>query len=104
KQDFLVNFFYGDELNALSGALGEIEVLQISEFAKVTVNGQSEYVYGFNATDSGFTALDDGQSYSGVYSWNKAGQTASVPEPSTMLGLMAVGGLFAAAKRNAKKA
>ncbi|WP_413163960.1 NF038130 family PEP-CTERM protein [Capilliphycus salinus ALCB114379] len=99
---------FGAELNALSGALGQIDALQISEIAKVTINGQSEYVYGFNATNSGFVALDDvaGKSYSGVYAWSKAGQppVAAVPEPSTMLGLMAVGGLFAAAKRKANKA
>ncbi|MGB3189328.1 MAG: NF038130 family PEP-CTERM protein [Limnoraphis sp.] len=88
-----------NQVNPFLGALDQIDALQISEMAKVTINGQSEYVYSFNATNSGFVAKDDGMSYSGVYAWNKAGETAAVPEPSTMLGLMAVGGLFAAAKR-----
>jgi hypothetical protein len=78
--------------------------LQISEIAKVTINGETEYAYAFNAEDSGFNALDDGMSYGGIYSWSKAGVTvASVPEPSTMLGLMAVGGLVAASKRKSNK-
>ncbi|MEB3279558.1 MAG: NF038130 family PEP-CTERM protein [Lyngbya sp.] len=96
------------QVNPFLAALNEIDALQISEIAKVTINGKSEYVYSFNATNSDFAALDDiaGGSYTGVYSWSKAGQppVAAVPEPSTMLGLMAVGGLFAAAKRKANKA
>lgn len=104
--DLVAKSLVNSQVNPFLGALNEIDALQISEMAKVTINGQSEYVYSFNATNSGFVALDDvaGKSYSGIYAWNKAGETAAVPEPSTMLGLMAVGGLFAAAKRNAKKA
>ncbi len=87
-------------IGLLEGALDEIGVLQMSEIAKVTINGEVHYAYSFNAVDSGFVAKDDDKSYSGIYSWNHAGiPVESVPEPSTMLGLMAVGGLFAAAKR-----
>lgn len=91
--------------NSFKTALGQINKLQISEIVKVELNGVSEYVYSFNAENSGFVALDDvaGKSYSGVYSWSKAGTPAAVPEPSTILGLIAVGGLFGAAKRNANK-
>lgn len=93
------------QVNSFKAALGQIDKLQISEITKVELNGVSEYVYSFNAENSGFVALDDvaGKSYSGVYSWSKAGTPAAVPEPSTILGLMAVGGLFGAAKRNANK-
>lgn len=93
------------QVNSFKAALGQIDQLQISEITKVELNGVSEYVYSFNAENSGFVALDDvaGKSYSGVYSWSKAGTPAAVPEPSTILGLMAVGGLFGAAKRNANK-
>lgn len=93
------------QVNTFKAALGQIDKLQISEITKVELNGVSEYVYSFNAENSGFVALDDvaGKSYSGVYSWSKAGTPAAVPEPSTILGLMAVGGLFGAAKRNANK-
>ena len=91
------------EVNSLNNALKGIPNLQISEIVKVELDGVSEYVYSFNAEKSGFVAEDDGKSYSGVYSWSKAGTPAAVPEPSTILGLMAVGGLFGAAKRNANK-
>lgn len=78
--------------------------LEISEIAKVTINGEVQYAYSFNAVDSGFVAKDDGMSYSGIYSWNRPGTpVAAVPEPSTMLGLMAVGGLVAASKRKSNK-
>jgi hypothetical protein len=97
--------FLASQVNSFKTALGQIDKLQISEITKVELNGVSEYVYSFNATDSGFVAWDDtaGKSYSGVYSWSKAGTPVAVPEPSTILGLMAVGGLFGAAKRNANK-
>ena len=97
--------FLAPQVNSFKAALGQIDQLQISEITKVELNGVSEYVYSFNAENSGFVALDDvaGKSYSGVYSWSKAGTPAAVPEPSTILGLMAVGGLFGAAKRNANK-
>jgi hypothetical protein len=83
---------------------GLIPDLEISEIAKVTINGETQYAYSFDAVDSGFVAKDDGMSYSGIYSWSQAGTpVASVPEPSTMLGLMAVGGLVAASKRKSNK-
>jgi hypothetical protein len=91
------------QVDSFTNALSQIQNLQISEIAKVELDGVSEYVYSFNATNSGFVAKDDGKSYSGVYSWSKAGTPAAVPEPSTILGLIAVGGLFGAAKRNANK-
>ncbi|MEL0590837.1 MAG: NF038130 family PEP-CTERM protein [Planktothrix rubescens PR222] len=90
------------QVDSFNNALSQIQNLQISEIAKVELDGVSEYVYSFNAENSGFVAKDDGKSYSGVYSWSKAG-TVAVPEPSTILGLIAVGGLFGAAKRNANK-
>ncbi|CAD5924843.1 NF038130 family PEP-CTERM protein [Planktothrix agardhii] len=91
------------QVDSFTNALSQIQNLQISEIAKVELDGVSEYVYSFNAEKSGFVAKDDGTSYSGVYSWSKAGTPAPVPEPSTILGLIAVGGLFGAAKRNANK-
>ncbi|WP_052345326.1 NF038130 family PEP-CTERM protein [Planktothrix rubescens] len=91
------------QVDSFTNALGQIQNLQISEIVKVELDGVSEYVYSFNAENSGFVAKDDGKSYSGIYSWSKAGTPAPVPEPSTILGLIAVGGLFGAAKRNANK-
>jgi PEP-CTERM motif len=87
-------------ISLLETTLDSMGPLQMSEIAKVTINGEVHYAYSFDAVNSGFVAKDDGKSYSGIYSWNHAGiPVESVPEPSTMLGLMAVSGLFAAAKR-----
>ncbi len=77
---------------------------QASEVVKYTYNGVTDYLYSFNATNSGLVAADDGKSHNGNYEVTIAGvPTAKVPEPSTMLGLMAVGGLFAATKRKSAK-
>lgn len=87
----------------LSGLLGGAP-LQMSEIAKVTIDGAVHYAYSFAATHTGYTA-SDGFSHNGLYTWTLDGEpsVADVPEPSTMLGLMAVGGLFAAAKRKSAK-
>lgn len=79
-----------------------VPTLQVSEIAKVTIDGQVRYAYSFEAEDSGFTAKDDGMSYSGIYSWNDPGMV-SVPEASTILGLIAVAGLIVASKRKSRK-
>jgi hypothetical protein len=84
--------------------------LQISEIAKVTFNNQVSYAYGFSAVNSGAIAGDrnkliDSTSHTGIYSWTKNYknyQTAPVPEPSALIGLMAVGG-FVVAKRKGRK-
>jgi hypothetical protein len=75
---------------------------QISEIAKVTFNGQVDYAFGFKATESGAIAGDrnktnDTTSHTGIYSWNKTYKT--VPEPSALFGLVAVGGLVIASRR-----
>jgi hypothetical protein len=83
------------------------EVLQVSEVAKVEVyEGDvltaTEYAYTFEMTESGFTALDDGESYSGLAEWSleTSGTRASgVPEPSFLLGAIATGAIWRAAKR-----
>jgi len=93
-----------DNISLLETTLDGMGPLQMSEITKVTINGETHYAYSFDAEQSGFVAKDDGMSYSGIYSWSKAGTpVASVPEPSTMLGLMAVGGLVAASKRKSNK-
>jgi hypothetical protein len=76
--------------------------LQVSEIAKVTIDGVENYAYSFSATDTGFVA-PDGSSHSGLYSWTFQGEPVqSVPEPSTMLGLMAVGGLATLSRRKSR--
>ncbi len=79
-----------------------VPTLQVSEIAKVTIDGQVRYAYSFEAEDSGFVAKDDGMSYSGIYAWNDPGMV-SVPEASTILGLIVVGGLIVASKRKSRK-
>lgn len=79
---------------------------QASEVVKYTYDGVTDYLFGFTATQSGLTEKSDGKSHSGNYEVKIAGvidDTASVPEPSTVLGLAAVGGLFASARRKAQK-
>jgi hypothetical protein len=75
--------------------------IQASEVVKVTYNGASKLLYSFDASLSGLVAADDGFSHNGNYEVSMAGvpPTESVPEPSAMLGMMVVGGLFAASKR-----
>lgn len=76
-----------------------------SEIAKVTYEGQTQYLYSFAPTKSGLVAKDDGLSHTGNYEVAMMGTPdpqKEVPEPTTMIGgLMALGGMFAA-KRKAR--
>ncbi|MFN6564442.1 MAG: NF038130 family PEP-CTERM protein [Nostoc sp. ChiSLP01] len=90
-------------LNAYQGGIG------VSEIAKVATGGKTYYAYSFNPTVSGITASDDRLSYSAYYTWKTPGYTAptppssSVPEPSVILGLLGVAGVFTT-RRQLKKA
>ncbi|TVQ57943.1 MAG: hypothetical protein EA366_07685 [Spirulina sp. DLM2.Bin59] len=98
-------------LTALLATVNNLqETLQASEVARVDLykNGEfqgREYAYSFNAVASGITALDDGESYSGVYTWTKPGNSGdgNVPEPTFLLATAVAGGLFSAAKRKQKQ-
>ncbi|MEH2175167.1 NF038130 family PEP-CTERM protein [Nostoc sp.] len=83
---------------ALNAYKGEIAA---SEIAKVVTGGQTYYAYSFNPTASGITASDDGVSYSAIYTWSTP-KYVSAPEPSVILGLMGVAGVFAT-RRKLKK-
>ncbi len=97
---------YSTMVNGLNFLLGG-NPLQVSEMAKVTIDGVVNYAYSFSATDTGYDHAD-GSSHSGLYSWTLAGEPIqsaaiqSVPEPSTMLGLMAVGGLVTLSQRKSR--
>lgn len=83
--------------------------VQASELVKVIYdNGPAKFLYSFNATASGqannLGLGADGVSHNGNYEVKLAGvPVTSVPEPSTMLALMAVGGLVASKKRKSVK-
>ena len=105
------NTFFDSALIALATkAFRSNQAFQVSEIAKITFNDQVSYAFGFNATDSGAIAgnrnvINDSTSHTGIYTWTKNSPTnppASVPEPSTILGLVAVGGLFAAGRKAQK--
>lgn len=79
---------------------------QVSEIVKYTYDGVTDYLWSFNATDSGLVEIGDGKSHSGNYEVSFRGElppkvppTQSVPEPASVLGLMAVGSLIASRKR-----
>lgn len=72
------------------------DIVQASELIKVSYDGgPAQYLYSFSATNSGQVNAGDKRSHSGNYEVT----VATVPEPATMLGVMAVGGLLAASKR-----
>ena len=80
---------------------------QASEVVKVTYNGKTNLLYSFSATESGLSNNRlgaDGKSHSGNYEVTIQGvPPAAVPEPSVMLGLSGVAGVFAT-QRKLKKA
>ncbi|MDY7004526.1 MAG: NF038130 family PEP-CTERM protein [Cyanobacteriota bacterium] len=99
------NFGLAAHLNHGSG-------LKLSEVVKVTIgegdDAVTELFYGLGQADaSGVYEEGDGVSHSGLYNFNivEGGGVLSedVPEPSTLLGLMAIGGLVAATKRKSQK-
>lgn len=96
----------GDISIGLAGHLGHNSGLQLSEVVKVNYGGETHFLYGLGealasglVNDQGEGA--DGVSHSGLYNLTIPGKPATdIPEPSTMLGLLAIGGLFGVTKRN----
>ncbi|MBW4518368.1 MAG: NF038130 family PEP-CTERM protein [Scytolyngbya sp. HA4215-MV1] len=93
------------KLNPLTALINNQSLLiQASELVKVSYNGgPAQYLYSFNATHSGLVG-DDGFSHNGNYQVSLAGSLPpkETPEPSALLGLLAMGGM-AAAKRKMTK-
>jgi hypothetical protein len=80
------------------------KTIQASELVKYTYNGSSGYLYSFNANNSGLVSEDDQTSHTGNYEVYIDGvPPEKVPEPSVMLGVLGVVGMFAA-QRKLKKA
>ena len=78
--------------------------VQASEIVRVDYQGQTRYLYSFSATNSGLYENGEFQN-TGVTSSHTGNYEVSiqVPEPGALLGLLAVGGMFAAAKRKSFK-
>ncbi|MEH2380758.1 MAG: NF038130 family PEP-CTERM protein [Nostoc sp.] len=99
-----------DNYAPLLGAFGNFvkDGFQASEVVKVTYDDKTDLLYSFSATASGLTNSSgdgaDGKSHSGNYEVSIKGvPPVAVPEPSVMLGLLGVAGVFAT-QRKFKKA
>ncbi|MDY7013773.1 MAG: NF038130 family PEP-CTERM protein [Cyanobacteriota bacterium] len=109
--DLLIGLAGHDDLKAYyASQLGPLAALikdgfQASEVVKVEYDGVTELLYSFNATESGLVEVSDNSSHDGNYEVKMSGvvSTQSVPEPSIMLGLVAVGGAIAASKRKSAR-
>ncbi|MBP0021684.1 MAG: NF038130 family PEP-CTERM protein [Cyanobacteria bacterium SBLK] len=100
------SYLTSEEMAVVSTILSG-QPLQISEVVKVTYNGEVSYQYGFSATSSDVVEISDEVSHDGNYTLSQVysvDEPEGVPEPSTILGLMAIGGLVAASKRKSEKA
>nr|MDZ8005203.1 NF038130 family PEP-CTERM protein [Nostoc sp. DedSLP05]MDZ8102533.1 NF038130 family PEP-CTERM protein [Nostoc sp. DedSLP01] len=94
----------------LLGPLGNLlkNGFQASEVVKVTYNGKTDFLYSFSATETKLTNSTgigaDGKSHSGNYEVSIKGvPPTAVPEPSVILGLLGVAGVFTT-RRQVKKA
>ncbi|GAA6622038.1 NF038130 family PEP-CTERM protein [Scytonema sp. NUACC26] len=78
--------------------------IQASEIVKYTYDGKTDYLYSFSATDSKLISDDGTKSHNGNYEVSIQGKPpVKTPEPSVMLGMLVVGGVFAT-QRKLKKA
>lgn len=78
--------------------------IQLSELVNVTYAGKTGYHYSFNAAKSGLIEKSDQRSHDGNYEVDPLPPTQSVPEPSTLLGLVGLGGFFLAKRKLVKNA
>lgn len=80
--------------------------IQASEIVKVSYDNEpAQFLYRFNATPTELVAFDDNRSHNGNYEVTLDGKAPiqAVPEPSIMLGLLGVAGIFGV-QRQRKKA
>ncbi|MEM1171374.1 MAG: NF038130 family PEP-CTERM protein [Cyanobacteria bacterium P01_H01_bin.35] len=88
-----------------------LEGVQMSEIFAYDIDGVTGYGWSDSATATGLADDDEAGSYSGNYEVVLEGLAggylseppAATPEPSTLLGLMAIGGLVTATKRKSAK-
>ncbi|MFM7406665.1 MAG: NF038130 family PEP-CTERM protein [Cuspidothrix sp.] len=73
---------------------------QASEIVKYTYNGTTDYLFSFTGTNSGLVSNDATNSHNANYEVTIAGvPPTKVPEPSVMLGMFGVAGIFAAQRK-----
>lgn len=96
--------FYASQLGPFGSLINN--GFQVSEVVKVNYGGIERFLYSFNATRSGLVndlgTGNDGLSHNGNYEVALRGvvpPTASVPEPSVVFGLIGLGGLLAAKRK-----
>ncbi len=100
----------GDISIGLAGHLNHYSGLKLSEVVKVNYGGETHFLYGFgqalaSGLDNNKGDGADGESHNGLYNFTIPGEPVTdIPEPSTMLGLLAIGGLFGLTKRNKSNA
>ncbi|MEH2244505.1 NF038130 family PEP-CTERM protein [Nostoc sp.] len=104
------HFNLKDYYKPLLGTSGNLlkDGFQASEVVKVTYNDKTDFLYSFSATATELTNSSgvgaDGKSHSGNYEVSIKGvPPVAVPEPSVILGLLGVAGVFAT-QRTFKKA
>ncbi len=94
------------DASALLGVSIPGKLLQASELVKVTYgNNPAQYLYSFSATPSGLVSNDGTNSHNGNYEVKFQGvkpPVEKVPEPSAVLGLAVLGGMFTAKKKLVK--
>ncbi|NET27202.1 NF038130 family PEP-CTERM protein [Okeania sp. SIO1I7] len=100
----------GDIFFQLAGHRGHSSGFNFSEVVAVEVDNVFQgYYYKFGVADELATVFDDDSegSHEGLYNFTITSGggilSESIPEPSTLLGLMAVGGLVAVTKRKSQK-
>jgi hypothetical protein len=93
--------FYSKQLGSFANYLPN--GFQASEVVKYEYDGIIDYAFGFTATESGLIEAIDNKSHNGNYEVSIKGVVVSTPEPSSMLALMAVGGVLFASKKKSEK-
>jgi hypothetical protein len=100
-----LNTFEKSLVNALRDTDKVGTKIQASEIVKYTYDGKTDYLYSFQATETKLSSDDNTKSHNGNYEVSIQGKppVKSTPEPSVMLGMLVVGGVFAT-QRKLKKA
>ena len=81
--------------------LDQVSSIQVSEVYRYTYEGQTDLQFSFVAVPSGTVELGDGMSQDGIYDPEiiVGVPPVSVPEPSVILGMLGVAGIFATQRK-----